>query len=55
MSPEPQIIPPIHRNPEQVTLHVPRESVGKYRAAKNWNGMKIVPLEGYCHALEQVV
>lgn len=47
MSPQLQIIPSIHRNPSQVTLHVPRESVGKYRAAKNWNGMKIVPLEGY--------
>lgn len=43
-SPEPQDCPPIHRNPEQITLHVPASSVDKYRSAHFWKRMQIVPL-----------
>lgn len=45
MAVEPQVIPPIHKNPSQITLHVPAESVEKYRNANYWNEMKIVAIE----------
>lgn len=44
MAVEPQSIPPIHKNPSQITLHVPAESVEKYRNADYWKEMKIVPI-----------
>lgn len=40
----PQIVPPIHRNPTQITLHVPEQSVDKYRQADFWREMNIVPI-----------
>ena len=40
----PQIIPPIHRNPSQITLHVPAESIEAYRNADYWKDMNIVPI-----------
>lgn len=45
LSVEPQTIPPIHRNPAQITLHVPAGSVEKYRNADYWKDMNIVPIE----------
>lgn len=42
---EPQSIPPIHRNPSQITLHVPAESVEKYRNADYWKEMNIVAID----------
>ena len=42
---EPQVIPPIHKNPSQITLHVPAESVEKYRNADYWKEMNIVAIE----------
>ena len=42
---EPQVIPPIHKEPSQITLHVPAESVEKYRNAEYWNEMNIVPIK----------
>ncbi len=45
MATEPQIIPPIHRNPSQITLHVSAESVEKYRNADFWKEMNIVAIE----------
>lgn len=45
LSTEPQNIPPIHRNPAQITLHVPAGSVEKYRNADYWKDMNIVPIE----------
>lgn len=39
---EPQIIQSIHRNPQQITLHVPAASVEKYQATEHWNEMRIV-------------
>ncbi len=42
---EPQSIPPIHRNPSQITLHVPAESVKKYRNADYWKEMNIVAID----------
>ncbi len=44
-SAEPQIIPRIHRNPKQITLHVPAESIDKYKEADNWREMNIVALQ----------
>lgn len=41
---EPQVIPPIHRNPSQITLHVPAESVEKYRQADIWKDMNVIAL-----------
>lgn len=38
----PQKIPPIHKNPSQITLHVPTESVEAYRNAPYWQEMKVV-------------
>ena len=45
MAIEPQSIPPIHKNPSQITLHVPAESVEKYRNADYWKEMKIVAID----------
>lgn len=42
LSPTPQNITPIHRNPSQITLHVPAESVEAYRNAPYWQDMNIV-------------
>ncbi len=42
---EPQVILPIHRNPAQITLHVPAESVDAYRNAPYWQDMNIVAIE----------
>ena len=41
---EPQNVPPIHRNPKQITLHVPEQSVEAYRKAYFWKEMNVVPL-----------
>lgn len=42
------IVPPqalaLHRNPSQITLHVPAESVEAYRNAEYWKDMNIVPI-----------
>lgn len=42
---EPQIIPPIHHNPSQITLHVPAQSVQKYRRADYWGNMNVIAIE----------
>jgi serine/threonine protein kinase len=42
LSSTPQNIPPIHRNPSQITLHVPAGSVEAYRNAPYWQDMNIV-------------
>lgn len=42
LSSTPQNIPPIHRNPSQITLHVPTGSVEAYRNAPYWQDMNIV-------------
>lgn len=44
-SPTPQQILPIHKNPSQITLHVPAEAVEAYRNAPNWREMNIVAIE----------
>ncbi len=38
----PQIVPPIHHNPAQITLHVPKQSIDDYRQTEIWNQMNIV-------------
>lgn len=35
----------LHRNPGQITLHVPAQSVEAYKAAPHWNEMTIVALD----------
>lgn len=45
LAPEPQSILPIHKNPSQITLHVPAGSVEKYREADFWKEMKIVEIQ----------
>lgn len=45
MAIEPQSILPIHKNPSQITLHVPAGSVEKYRNAEHWKEMKIVAIK----------
>lgn len=43
-APEPQVLTPIHRNPKQITLHVPADAIEKYRKADYWKEMQIVAL-----------
>ncbi len=45
LSPTPQQILPIHRNPSQITLHVPAESVEAYRNSLHWQDMNIVAIK----------
>lgn len=45
LSPTPQNITPIHRNPSQITLHVPHGSAEKYRNAPYWQDMNIVAIK----------
>lgn len=45
LSSTPQNIPPIHRNPSQITLHVPAESVESYKNAPYWQDMNIVAIK----------
>lgn len=45
MAVEPQSIPPIHKNPSQITLHVPAETVEKYRNTDYWKDMNIVAIK----------
>lgn len=45
LSPTPQQILPIHKNPSQITLHVPAESVEVYKNAPYWQEMNIVAIE----------
>lgn len=46
LSPTPQQkILPIHRNPSQITLHVPAHSVEANRNSPHWQNMNIVAIE----------
>lgn len=45
LNPTPQTILPIHKNPAQITLHVPKGSADAYRAAAHWQDMNIVEIE----------
>ena len=35
----------LHRNPSQITLHVPAESIEAYRIAPYWQDMNIIAIE----------
>lgn len=45
LSPTPQNITPIHRNPSQITLHVPLGAAEKYHSAPYWQEMNIIEID----------